>query len=183
MFDTDTVDGRPGCIRPLCVCAFQIYCDFSGVLRHRARLAKLLGFELAAELQPRRTRQRTSRSSGGAGTSRCRRGSATTSTSRSAAIAAARVAHLPQLDADDAARRPVARRELELRIVGCGCTAVIAIVVAPWRRWWRAAVLTKLQHYSGAAALVVRVLSHITCVGWLLFAVKRGWWTCRILLQ
>ena len=84
--------------------------------------AQLLGFELMRELRPPYF-ARASRSSGGAGTSRCRPGCATTSTSRSAATARAPGATYRNLMTHDAARRPLARRRVDLRRLGRRCTA------------------------------------------------------------
>ena len=69
--------------------AFQIYCDFSGYSTSPS--ASRASWAIAsAAISTGRIWRRASASSGRAGTSRCRRGCATTSTSRSAATAAAR---------------------------------------------------------------------------------------------
>ncbi len=78
--------------------ALQIYLDFSAYSDIAIGSAQVLGFELPGELPHAVSQRRTSRSSGGAGTSRCRPGCATTSTSRSAATAARRVAHVREPD-------------------------------------------------------------------------------------
>ena len=64
--------------------AFQIYCDFSGYSDIARGLAKWMGFEFTLNFDHPYCR-RQSASSGRAGTSRCPRGSGTTSTSRWAA--------------------------------------------------------------------------------------------------
>ena len=75
--------------------AFQIYCDFSGYSDIAIGSARVLGFRLMENFDRRTSRDR-SPSSGSAGTSRCRPGSATTSTSRSAATGcAARAGGMP----------------------------------------------------------------------------------------
>ena len=66
--------------------AFQIYFDFSGYSDMAIGLGLMLGFVFAKNFDSP-YRAESSPSSGGAGTSRCRPGCATTSTSRSAAIA------------------------------------------------------------------------------------------------
>ena len=97
--------------------AFQIYFDFSGYSDMAIGLGLMLGFVFAEELRLALPSPTRSPSSGGAGTSRCRPGCATTSTSRSAATARARSAPTSTC-ARHAARRPVARRGLELRRLG-----------------------------------------------------------------
>ena len=98
--------------------AAQIYCDFSGLHRHRDRRRAADGVRLPPELQQPLPGARASATSGGAGTSRCRASCATSSTSRSAATAAASWQTGPQPDDHDAARRPLARRGLGLRALG-----------------------------------------------------------------
>ena len=65
--------------------ALQIYCDFSGYSDIAIGAARVLGVQLMRELRAPVPRPLDAASSGGAGTSRCRPGSATTSTSRWAA--------------------------------------------------------------------------------------------------
>ena len=69
--------------------AVQIYCDFSAYTDIAIGVALLLGFHFS-ENSTRRTQPHRSRTSGGAGTSRCRAGCATTSISHSAAAGEAR---------------------------------------------------------------------------------------------
>ena len=80
-------------------------------------LALLLGFQLPAELR-RPTGDCRSRTSGGAGTSRCPGGCATTCTSRSAATAAARAGRYHQPVAHHVPGRALARGGLDLRRLG-----------------------------------------------------------------
>ena len=73
----------------LCVLGYtyQLYFDFSGYCDMAVGLGYLFGLRLPrTSIRP--TRRRISPTSGGAGTSRCRRACATISTSRSGAIAA-----------------------------------------------------------------------------------------------
>ena len=64
--------------------AIVIYADFSGYTDIAIGVAKLLGLPVPRRTSTARTRRARCRTSGGAGTSRCRGGCATTSTSRSA---------------------------------------------------------------------------------------------------
>ena len=68
--------------------AVQIYADFSGYTDIAIGLALLMGFRFPVNFRAR-TRPSTSRTSGAGGTSPCRSGCATTSTSRSAATGGA----------------------------------------------------------------------------------------------
>ena len=70
--------------------AFQIYGDFAGYSNIARGTSKLMGIELHRELPLPVLRAHAAGRSGGTGTSACRRGCATTSTSRSAATAARR---------------------------------------------------------------------------------------------
>ena len=63
----------------------QIYCDFSGYSDMALGIAQILGYDLMVNFRQPYYRP-VSPSSGGAGTSRCRPGSATTSTSRWVAV-------------------------------------------------------------------------------------------------
>ncbi len=67
--------------------AVQIYADFSGYTDIAIGLALLLGFRFPQNFDAPYTARSTCRTSGGAGTSPCRAGCATTSTSRWAATA------------------------------------------------------------------------------------------------
>ena len=68
----------------------QIYFDFSGYSDMAIGLGRMFGFRFPENFRWPYVADQRDRSSGGAGTSRCRPGSATTSTSRSAATASAR---------------------------------------------------------------------------------------------
>ena len=67
--------------------AFQIYGDFSGYTDIARGRRQVPGLRAVAQLQPARTSRPAPGTSGTAGTSACRNGSATTSTSRWAAAA------------------------------------------------------------------------------------------------
>ena len=95
---------------------FQLYYDFSGYSDMAVGLGRMFGIRLPINFYS--PYQATSSSiSGGAGTCRCRASCATTCISRSGATAAAGPP-LRQPDDRHAARRPVARRQLDLRGVG-----------------------------------------------------------------
>ena len=98
--------------------AGQIFCDFAGYSTCAIGVGAVPRLLRCPRTFASRTPRSGSPSSGGAGTSRCRAGCATTSTSRSAATAAGAAAHVHQPDADDADRRPVARRVVDVRRVG-----------------------------------------------------------------
>ena len=68
----------------------QIYFDFSGYSDMAIGLGRMFGFRFPGEFPLAVHRRHACRNSGGAGTCRCRRGFATTSTSRSAATASRR---------------------------------------------------------------------------------------------
>ena len=109
------------------------------LLDHRARPRLPARLPLPDQLQRALHRRRRSRTSGNAGTSRCRAGCATTSTCRSAAIAARAPRTLRQPAARDAARRTVARRRLHLHRVGrdprrCAWSVERVARAAPRRR-------------------------------------------------
>ena len=102
----------------------QIYFDFSGYSDMAIGLGRMFGFEFLENFNYPYLARSASRSSGGAGTSRFRPGSATTSTSRSAAIARPG-AHLSQSGRRVLPVRAVARGELDLHRLGTaprGCS-------------------------------------------------------------
>ena len=96
--------------------AYQIYFDFSGYSDMAVGLGYMFGLRLPRTSTPP-TRRRTWPTSGGAGTSPCRRSSATTCSCRSEA-GAGRACALPQPDAHHAPGRALARRRVDLRHLG-----------------------------------------------------------------
>ena len=94
----------------------QIFCDFAGYSTTAIGAAMCLGFAMPDNFRFPYAAS-ASRTSGGAGTSRCPRGCATTFTSRSVAIVTARP-HLFRAHGHHAAGRAVARCELDIRRVG-----------------------------------------------------------------
>ena len=129
---TPAAHGAATCCSPRCGYSVQIYCDFSGYTDMAIAVAGLLGFALAQNFDAPYLRHEHPASSGGAGTSACRPGCATTCTSRSAATAAAPARTYREPDDHDAARRAVARRQLDLRGVGRRATALRAGRAPPW---------------------------------------------------
>ena len=98
--------------------AFQIYFDFSGYSEMAIGLARMFGVDVAPQLHCTPISAGTRPNSGGAGTSPCRSGCATTSTSRLGGYSREPMGDLPQPDGHHAAGRSLARRQLDVRVLG-----------------------------------------------------------------
>ena len=145
--------------------AFQIYGDFSGYSSIARGISKWLGFDLVINFHMPYLARHARATSGGAGTSACRAGCATTCTSRWAATGAA---------------RSVEYRNLMITMLlgglwhGASWTFVAwglyhGLILCAYRARRRPSDRRPVGRNRRAGRSQVFVMFHLTCIGWLLF--------------